>query len=801
MVSKVAQNNVAYGKQIKAEKPIESFIPYTRHVDDYTIKTKSGHYVQVLKIPGFSFETADQLDLNSKKRNRSTLLRGLANSRFAIYHHIIRREVMEYPLGDFENAWCDDLDKAYKIRLSTRRMFKNEQYITIVRRPAQNVLGAIDSFVRSILTKVDQRHLDELEKDNLKTIHEAALMLEAGYKSYGAQRLRVFDHDGIMLSEPLEMLGYLINLDVQPVKLSTSSISNYLPRKRVLFNKESFEIRGASTKDVKVGGMLSIKDYAAMTYPGMLDDLLRLPNEFVLTQSFGFVDRQKSLSEMRDVRRKIQMADEGIESQITDIEDGIDDVGSGRAAMGEHHLTVSVTAPNANKLNKAISETVRIFGDYGITVVREDLNMQAAYWAQLPDNFGYIARNAKITTENFASFASLHNFPSGQMYGNHWGEPITILETTSGTPYAFSFHERDVGNFTVIGPTGSGKTVLLNFLIAQAQRVRPKTIFFDKDRGAEIFLRAIDGNYTVVRPGEKTGFNPLQLKDTELNRAFLREWLAMLSTVDTNHTLREDERAIISDAIASNYQLPKNERTLKNLMPLFSGFEKKSVTSLAARLSRWHGKGDKAWLFDNPVDTLSLNDTTIGFDTTMILDDEAARTPWLKYVFHRIDEILNGERVIIMLDEGWKLLDDKEFATRIKDWEKTIRKQNGLLGFATQSVGDIFDSSVGTSIIDQSPTNIFMPNPRATKEAYCDGFGLTLRELYLLKNMPPESRMFLLRHGQDTVIAKLNLNGMPEHLAVLSGRTETVLVCEELREKYGDKPDDWLPHFIKAVVK
>ena len=801
MVSKVARQNVVNGKQIKAEKPIETFVPYTRHIDDYTIKTKGGHYVQMLKIPGFSFETADQLDLNSKKRNRSTLLRGLANSRFAIYHHVIRREVMEYPQGDFDNTWCDDLDKAYKIRLSTRRMFKNEQYVSIVRRPAQNVIGALNSFMRSILTKVDQRQLEELEKDNLKAIHEAAQMLEAGYKSYGAQRLKVFDDDGIMLSEPLEMLGYLINLDVQPVKLSTSSISNYLPRKRVLFNKESFEIRGASTKDVKVGAMLSIKDYAAMTYPGMLDDLLRLPNEFVLTQSFGFVDRQKSLSEMRDVRRKIQMADEGIESQITDIEDGIDDVGSGRSAMGEHHLTVSVTAPNANKLNKAISETTRIFGDYGITVVREDLNMQAAFWAQLPDNFGYIARKAKITTENFASFASLHNFPSGQMFGNHWGEPITILETTSGTPYAFSFHERDVGNFTVIGPTGSGKTVLLNFLIAQAQRVRPKTIFFDKDRGAEIFLRAINGNYTVVRPGEKTGFNPLQLEDTELNRAFLREWLAKLSIIGTEHRLREDERAIISDAIASNFQLPKEKRTLTNLMPLFSGFEKKSTTSLAARLSRWYGKGDKAWLFDNPVDTLSLDDTTIGFDTTTILDDEAARTPWLMYVFHRIDEILNGERVIIMLDEGWKLLDDKEFATRIKDWEKTIRKQNGLLGFATQSVGDIFDSSVGTSIVDQSPTNIFMPNPRATKEAYCDGFGLTLRELYLLKNMPPESRMFLLRHGQDTVIAKLNLNGMPEHLAVLSGRTETVLVCEELREKYGNNPDDWLPHFIKAVVK
>ena len=54
------------------------------------------------------------------------------------------------------------------------------------------------------------------------------------------------------------------------------------------------------------------------------------------------------------------------------------------------------------------------------------------------------------------------------------------------------------------------------------------SFFFDRDRGAEIFIRAIGGWYGVLRPGEPSGLNPLQLSDTPVNRSFLRDWLATL---------------------------------------------------------------------------------------------------------------------------------------------------------------------------------------------------------------------------------------------------------------------------------
>ena len=127
-----------------------------------------------------------------------------------------------------------------------------------------------------------------------------------------------------------------------------------------------------------------------------------------------------------------------------------------------------------------------------------------------------------------ASFGSLHGFALGQAQGNHWGEAVTLLETTSATPFFFNFHHGDLGNFSVIGPSGSGKTVVMNFLAAQAQKFSPRTILFDKDRGAELFVRGIGGRYDSIRSGEPTGFNPLALPDTPGNRAFLRDWLGVL---------------------------------------------------------------------------------------------------------------------------------------------------------------------------------------------------------------------------------------------------------------------------------
>ncbi len=183
----------------------------------------------------------------------------------------------------------------------------------------------------------------------------------------------------------------------------------------------------------------------------------------------------------------------------------------------------------------------------------------------------------------------------------------------------------------------------------------------------------------------------------------------------------------------------------------------------------------------------------MGFDMTVLLETPRLRTPTTMYLFHRIDERLDGKPTMILVDEGWKALDDEVFAARIRDWLKTLRKRNALVGFATQSARDALDSRISTALVEQTATMVFMPNARARAEDYCDGFGLTEHELSLIRSLPAHSRAFLVRQPDASVVVRLDLSGAPEVLTILSGRESAVRRLDLLREAVGDEPAEWYP--------
>lgn len=169
------------------------------------------------------------------------------------------------------------------------------------------------------------------------------------------------------------------------------------------------------------------------------------------------------------------------------------------------------------------------------------------------------------------------------------------------------------------------------------------------------------------------------------------------------------------------------------------------------------------------------------------------------YLFHRVEERLDGTPSIIVVDEGWKALDDEVFVRRIKDWEKTIRKRNGVVGFATQSARDALDSKIASTIVEQAATQIFMPNPKANADDYIAGFGLTPHEFDIVRTLPDKAHAFLVRHGNDSVVVRLDLTGERDLLAILSGRERTVRMLDDIRGRLGDAPDDWMPALLDLV--
>jgi type IV secretion system protein VirB4 len=554
---------------------------------------------------------------------------------------------------------------------------------------------------------------------------------------------------------------------------------------------------GGGPDGAAFGAIVSLKDYPSRTAPGILDGVLRLPMEMVLTESFAFVDRQAALDRMGLALRRLKAAEDDAFSLRGELAQARDDVGAGRSAYGEHHLTILAKADSLEELDQGVADIQGSLSEAGAIAVREDVNLEPAFWAQFPANFKYIARKAMISAGNFAGLASFHNHPTGQAEGNHWGPAIAVLETTSFGPYHFNFHHGDLGNFTVIGPSGSGKTVLLTFLLAQAERLKPRIAYFDKDRGAEPFIRAIGGRYDVISPGEPTGFNPLALPDTPANRAFLSEWVAQLLTSE-GEVLDAEDKVMIADALDANFAQPANHRRLRFLRELFRGARRPQAGDLAARLSAWCEGGDQAWLFDNEADLLDIETRILGFDMTKLLDSPTIRIPAMMYLFHRLEQRLDGNPAIIVVDEGWKVLDDPVFVRRIKDWEKTIRKRNGVVGFCTQSASDALDSRIASAIIEQAATQVFFPNNRAKASDYIDGFGLTEHEYELVRTLPDTSRCFLIKRGDHSVVARLDLTGLGGELAVLAGTERTVRRLDALRQQVGDEPSAWLPTFMEG---
>ena len=127
---------------------------------------------------------------------------------------------------------------------------------------------------------------------------------------------------------------------------------------------------------------------------------------------------------------------------------------------------------------------------------------------------------------------------------------------------------------------------------------------------------------------------------------------------------------------------------------------------------------------------------------------------------------------------------------------KTYRKRNAMMMFGTQSPADALRSDIAETIIEQCPTKILLPNPNAQARDYIDGLNLTEAEFRLIKvDLSPESRRFLIKQGHDSVVVELDLNGLDDELAVLSGRQGTVALLDELRAELGDDPDIWLPEF------
>ncbi len=777
-------------KLVKHEIDASAMLPYARHLTDDIIYTDNDELVAVLKVDGMAFETTDIWRINDWHEKLNIALRSIANDHIAIYSHVIRRKTTEYPSGDFSSDFAKSLDEKYQRHIFDRNMYVNEIYITVILRRTIGRADKMMSGLGRLFSKSDPGNKED-EQDRIERLNDVVQDLGKFAERLAVRRLKTYEHRNLIFSELLEFFSFIMTGRKRHVPLVRGHLGNALYSDRIIFGPEALEIREASSS--RLAGIMGVRELAARTFPGMLNGLLGIDAEFVMTQSFAFMSKAAGIETTRRKAGQMSNTDDVAYSQAEELIGAMDDMQSGRFVLGEHHISVMVFGQDVKQLNENIAATRGALSEGGMVAAREDLALEAAYWAQLPGNFKWRTRPAAITSRNFAAMAPYHNYPVGRIRGNHWGDSICLLKTTSRSPFYFSYHVGDLGHTLIVGPSGGGKTVLQNFLLAQTEKTGARQIFIDKDRGAEIYVRACGGTYLSLQNGKPTGFAPLKsLEFTASNKAFLIRWLKMLVTPHGEKLGAADERAI-DDALRALEKLPPHKRNLKAVRSMLS---QTSEEGIGPRLDRWLSGNELGWVFDNNEDKLKFDARFMGFDMTDFLDNDDIRPVLMAYLFHRIDAVIDGKPVIVDIDEFWKALSDDTFRDFAQDGLKTYRKRNAVMIFGTQSPADALRSDISHSILEQCSTKILLPNPAAREEDYVGGFNLSAAEFALIKTgLTTESRQFLVKQGNNSVVAQLDMMGMDDELAVLSGRASTVALVDELIAEHGEDPKKWLGHF------
>ncbi|MDR3465263.1 MAG: conjugal transfer protein TrbE, partial [Xanthobacteraceae bacterium] len=329
---------------------------------------------------------------------------------------------------------------------------------------------------------------------------------------------------------------------------------------------------------------------------------------------------------------------------------------------------------------------------------------------------------------------------AGPKCDEHFDAPPLLFGKTEGsTPFRFSIHVGDVGHTLVVGPTGAGKSVLLALMALQFRRYAKSQVFaFDFGGSIRAAALASGGDWHDLGGGltedsaSSVSLQPLARIDEPSERSWAAGWIADI-LIREAVAVTPDAKEHIWTALTSLASAPMSERTITGLSVLLQS------QALKQTLRPYCVGGAHGRLLD--AETERLGEASFQAFETEGLIGTAAAPAVLSYLFHRIEDRLDGRPTLLIIDEGWLALDDDGFAGQLREWLKTLRKKNASVVFATQSLSDIDGSSIAPAITESCHTRLLLPNERAIEPqiaAIYRRFGLNDRQIEIIARATPK---------------------------------------------------------------
>jgi type IV secretion system protein VirB4 len=568
--------------------------------------------------------------------------------------------------------------------------------------------------------------------------------------------------------------------------------------------------------------VLTVQGFPTSTWPGLLDELNRLGFSYRWSTRFLALDKHAADSELTRLRRQwfakrksvvallretlsqqeSPLVDADADNKAADADAALQTLGSDAAAFGYVTATVTVLDKTAHSADEKLRAIARLIQGRGFITIAESLNAVEAWLSSIPGNVYANVRQPLLSTLNLAHLLPLSAVWAGPERNAHLDGPPLMLTSTDGvTPFRLVTHVGDVGHTLIVGPTGAGKSVLLATLLLQFRRYRDAQIFlFDKGLSARATVLGLGGRHYDLG-GDAFAFQPLAAIDDETHRAWAAEWVVNLLRFEQIDSTPEIKDAVWS-ALESLSRVRRTLRTLTGLSALVQS------NRLRLALQPYTLNGPLGRLLDAENEQLSRHPIQC-FEMETLMQSKAAVWPVLSYLLHRLDAQFDGKPTLLILDEAWLFLDDAYFASRLREWLKTLRKRNVSVIFATQSLADVQRSSIAPAIVESCPTRIFLANAQALEpqlHSVYASFGLSDKQISILASATPKrdyyfqsrlgNRLFQL--GLGAVALAFAAAGSPEDqraIDELSQQPSNAFAEAWLRHRQLDWAADLLKHF------
>lgn len=735
-------------------------LPYLVEVSDEVVQTRDNALMLSFEIEGIDGLTAGAGAVESLRGQLAEILNGL-DDRWTFYIHRAMRPGAPKLAPLLGDSFAADVEQAWQAETARRQPREHFLVLTVVRKQDNKApLPFLARAARKVLGEDTEKRMGELTE--IASILRTSLPIKT-------KPMKV--SDGSLLGFYTTLLtghfGPKFRGDMTLIAEDVATAS-------ATMQGDYFVVRSGDGRP-RFGAMLYCDQYSDATWPGMLDGL-DTGLDTIVTHSFTPIERNDITDRVKRRVSQMQAAGDLAARVQAQLFVAADDTESGIIGFGDHQLTITVFADSREALNEAVSRVRAIGKQVKFNLMREEMGMDAAYFATHPGNMDHRCRMMILSGKNFADIAALHTADVG-VAGDRlpWRTPITLFETMQGSTHAFSFHpegdpkaEPTNGHTLVLGPSGGGKTATISFIAAQAQRAGVRTILFDKEFGLKMATAALGGTYAQIRAGEPTGFNPLLTESGDRGEAWLLDWLISLLE-STGPKLTPEQSQALASAVRQNMIADKHLRNFREFATLIG--DANDDRNLAMRVAEWGPRGRYAWVFgeaEKPVVDFAGDRSVTGVDLTEILDFGIERTAVLSYLFRRLDTLMEDRHpMLVIIDEAAKVLNDNYFAAKLKDWLVTARKKNVVVVMMTQFPSQIVESKAG-SILEGLPTQFMFPNREAKPDDY-SSFNLSDNELGFLLSGVPGKRAALLRNARGSTLLNVDLKALGPLLTALGG--------------------------------